>query len=91
MIMMVKKKMKQTPRKRGRKKKKTLNLTLKNPNLSDGCRPDKRVDRLLSLIGSELPAGQTRVVGLNKVDLVKDKRRLLSLAAQMEGLMAFDQ
>jgi GTP-binding protein Era len=54
-------------------------------------RPDKRVQRLVEKLGKEEKLGQIRVLALNKVDAIEQKRSLLPLAKQFEDLLGFDR
>ncbi|CAM6084195.1 unnamed protein product [Calypogeia fissa] len=54
-------------------------------------RPDKRVQRLVEKLGKEEMVSQKRVLCLNKVDIIKNKRTLLPLAKQFEDLHGYDR
>ncbi|KAL3699780.1 hypothetical protein R1sor_017802 [Riccia sorocarpa] len=54
-------------------------------------RPDRRVKRLVEKIGMEQVVDQKKVLCLNKVDLIEQKRLLLPLAKEFENLPAYDR
>ncbi|KAL2652073.1 hypothetical protein R1flu_020201 [Riccia fluitans] len=54
-------------------------------------RPDRRVKRLVEKIGMEQVVDQKKILCLNKVDLIEQKRLLLPLAKEFENLPAYDR
>lgn len=57
----------------------------------DTHRPDSRVTALVKKMGSKTQDTQKRVLCLNKVDLVEDKKDLLKVAKQFQNLPGFDK
>ncbi|BBM96877.1 GTPase [Marchantia polymorpha subsp. ruderalis] len=54
-------------------------------------RPDRRVKKLIEKLGMEQVVDQKKILCLNKVDLIEQKRLLLPLAKEYESLPAFDR
>ncbi|KAF3325747.1 GTP-binding protein ERG [Carex littledalei] len=53
--------------------------------------PDKRVIKLIKLLGKEEQPDQKRILCMNKVDLVTDKKDLLKVAREFEDLPGYDR
>jgi hypothetical protein len=55
------------------------------------CRPDSRVIKLIKRLGTEVNPNQRRIICMNKVDLVEDKKDLLKVAKEFESLPAYER
>lgn len=55
------------------------------------CRPDSRVIKLIKRLGMEVNPNQRRILCMNKVDLVKDKKDLLKVAKEFEDLPGYER
>ncbi|CAL9076507.1 unnamed protein product [Musa textilis] len=53
--------------------------------------PDKRVFKLIKLMGEKVHSKQKRVLCMNKVDLVEDKKDLLKVAKEFADLPGYDK
>ncbi|XP_073100838.1 GTP-binding protein ERG [Elaeis guineensis] len=53
--------------------------------------PDTRVIKLIKNLGAQINPKQKRVLCMNKVDLVEDKKDLLKVAKEFEDLPAYDR
>ncbi|XP_038988494.1 GTP-binding protein ERG isoform X2 [Phoenix dactylifera] len=53
--------------------------------------PDTRVIKLIKNLGAQVHPKQKRVLCMNKVDLVEDKKDLLKVAKEFEDLPAYDR
>lgn len=53
--------------------------------------PDRRVIKLIKLLGKEEQPDQKRILCMNKVDLVTDKKDLLKVATEFEDLPGYDR
>lgn len=53
--------------------------------------PDSRVKRLIRLLGKEKQPQQKRILCMNKVDLVTNKRDLLEVAREFKDLPGYDR
>ncbi|XP_078175674.1 GTP-binding protein ERG-like [Carex rostrata] len=53
--------------------------------------PDKRVIKLIKLLGKEEQPDQKRILCMNKVDLVTDKKDLLKVATEFEDLPGYER
>ncbi|VAI75267.1 unnamed protein product [Triticum turgidum subsp. durum] len=53
--------------------------------------PDSRVIKLIKRLGAEVNPNQKRILCMNKVDLVDDKKDLLKVAKQFEDLPGFER
>ena len=56
-----------------------------------GCRPDKRVTKLIKLLGEMKQPKQKRILCMNKVDLVEEKKDLLKVAKEFEDLPGYER
>ena len=55
------------------------------------CRPDSRVIKLIKRLGTEVNPNQRRILCMNKVDLVEDKKDLLKVAKEFEDLPGYER
>jgi GTPase len=55
------------------------------------CRPDSRVIKLIKRLGAEVNPNQRRILCMNKVDLVEDKKDLLKVAKEFESLPGYER
>lgn len=55
------------------------------------CRPDSRVIKLIKRFGTEVNPNQRRILCMNKVDLVEDKKDLLKVAKEFEDLPGYER
>jgi GTPase len=55
------------------------------------CRPDSRVIKLIKRLGTKVNPNQRRILCMNKVDLVEDKKDLLKVAKEFESLPAYER
>ncbi|XP_066330243.1 GTP-binding protein ERG-like isoform X1 [Miscanthus floridulus] len=53
--------------------------------------PDSRVIKLIKRLGMEVNPNQRRILCMNKVDLVKDKKDLLKVAKEFEDLPGYER
>ncbi|XP_062192857.1 GTP-binding protein ERG-like [Phragmites australis] len=53
--------------------------------------PDSRVIKLIKRLGAEVNPNQRRILCMNKVDLVEDKKDLLKVAKEFEGLPGYER
>ncbi|KQJ95582.1 GTP-binding protein ERG [Brachypodium distachyon] len=53
--------------------------------------PDSRVIKLIKRLGAEVNPNQKRILCMNKVDLVEDKKDLLKVAKEFEDLPGFER
>lgn len=53
--------------------------------------PDTRVIKLIKRLGAEVNPNQKRILCMNKVDLVEDKKDLLKVAKEFEDLPGFER
>ncbi|KAF0899511.1 hypothetical protein E2562_019994 [Oryza meyeriana var. granulata] len=53
--------------------------------------PDTRVIKLIKRLGAEVNPNQKRLLCMNKVDLVEDKKDLLKVAKEFEGLPGYER
>lgn len=53
--------------------------------------PDTRVVKLIKRLGAEVNPNQKRILCMNKVDLVEDKKDLLKVAKEFEDLPAYER
>lgn len=53
--------------------------------------PDSRVIKLIKRLGAQVHSKQKRVLCMNKVDLVEDKKDLLKVAKEFEDLPGYDR
>ncbi|CAD6247021.1 unnamed protein product [Miscanthus lutarioriparius] len=53
--------------------------------------PDSRVIKLIKRLGTEVNPNQRRILCMNKVDLVKDKKELLKVAKEFEDLPGYER
>uniref|UniRef100_A0A0E0LSD1 GTP-binding protein ERG n=1 Tax=Oryza punctata TaxID=4537 RepID=A0A0E0LSD1_ORYPU len=53
--------------------------------------PDTRVVKLVKRLGAEVNPNQKRILCMNKVDLVEDKKDLLKVAKEFEDLPAYER
>ncbi|XP_062196547.1 GTP-binding protein ERG-like [Phragmites australis] len=53
--------------------------------------PDSRVIKLVKRLGAEVNPNQRRILCMNKVDLVEDKKDLLKVAKEFEGLPGYER
>ncbi|KAG0501565.1 hypothetical protein HPP92_001637 [Vanilla planifolia] len=53
--------------------------------------PDTRVTKLINNLGAKVHPKQKRVLCMNKVDLVEDKKDLLKVSKEFENLPGFDR
>uniref|UniRef100_A0A0D9X5F3 GTP-binding protein ERG n=1 Tax=Leersia perrieri TaxID=77586 RepID=A0A0D9X5F3_9ORYZ len=53
--------------------------------------PDSRVIKLIKRLGSEVNPNQKRILCMNKVDLVEDKKDLLKVAKEFEDLPGYER
>ncbi|KAL5230652.1 hypothetical protein ABZP36_029428 [Zizania latifolia] len=53
--------------------------------------PDSRVIKLIKRLGAEINPDQKRILCMNKVDLVEDKKDLLKVAKEFEDLPAYER
>ncbi|PUZ50535.1 hypothetical protein GQ55_6G066000 [Panicum hallii var. hallii] len=53
--------------------------------------PDSRVTKLIKRLGTEVNPNQRRILCMNKVDLVEDKKDLLKVAKEFEDLPGYER
>ncbi|KAF8662599.1 hypothetical protein HU200_056199 [Digitaria exilis] len=53
--------------------------------------PDSRVIKLIKRLGTEVNPNQRRILCMNKVDLVEDKKELLKVAKEFEDLPGYER
>ncbi|KAJ1267750.1 hypothetical protein BS78_07G081700 [Paspalum vaginatum] len=53
--------------------------------------PDSRVVKLIKRLGTEVNPNQRRILCMNKVDLVEDKKELLKVAKEFEDLPGYER
>ncbi|KAK3121270.1 hypothetical protein QOZ80_8BG0649870 [Eleusine coracana subsp. coracana] len=54
-------------------------------------KPDSRVIKLIKRLGTEVNPNQRRILCMNKVDLVQDKKDLLKVAKEFENLPGYER